>query len=106
MNHLFIKAAWSRFSLVSCIFAVLLVFTTVRAQTKMPNIISYQGQMTSSTGAIVNGMHHIVATLSDGELKPGSHTFDFNSSGLAAGSYFLTLVTPTVRRIERVDVEK
>ncbi|MFI5264991.1 MAG: T9SS type A sorting domain-containing protein, partial [Candidatus Kapaibacterium sp.] len=47
-----------------------------------------------------------VATISDGELKPGSHSFDFNSRTLSAGSYFLTLVTPTVQRIERVDVEK
>ncbi|HYM20162.1 MAG TPA: SBBP repeat-containing protein [Candidatus Kapabacteria bacterium] len=47
-----------------------------------------------------------VAVISDGELKPGSHSFNFNSQYLSGGSYFLTMTTPTVRRIERVDIEK
>ena len=47
-----------------------------------------------------------VGTISDGELKPGLHTFDFDSHNLNSGSYFLTLTTPTVRRMERVDIAK
>jgi hypothetical protein len=55
---------------------------------------------------LMNLLGQKIATISDGELKPGSHSFDFNSNQLSAGSYFLTFVTPTVRRIERVDIEK
>ena len=47
-----------------------------------------------------------VATISDGELRPGSHAFDFDSHNLSAGSYFLLMQTPTVRRMERVDLQK
>jgi hypothetical protein len=47
-----------------------------------------------------------VVSISDGELKPGLHSFDLNTHDLSAGSYFLTLATPTVRRMERVDIEK
>jgi hypothetical protein len=55
---------------------------------------------------VMNLLGQKIATISDGELKPGAHSFDFNSGSLAAGSYFLTFATATVRRIERVDLEK
>ena len=65
---------------------------------------------TTETGrtqlALVNVLGQQVVTISDGELKPGLHSFDLNTHDLSAGSYFLTLTTPTVRRVERVDVEK
>jgi hypothetical protein len=56
--------------------------------------------------AVMNLLGVQVAVISDGELKTGMHSFDFNTNGLAAGSYFLLLQTPTVRRLERIDVEK
>ncbi len=56
--------------------------------------------------SIMNLLGEKVAAISDGELKPGAHSFEFNSAKLSAGSYFLLLQTPTVRRLERVDVEK
>jgi len=55
---------------------------------------------------IMNLLGQKVANISDGELKPGAHSFDFNVGSLSAGSYFLLLQTPTVRRLERIDVEK
>ncbi|MDP4228850.1 MAG: T9SS type A sorting domain-containing protein, partial [Bacteroidota bacterium] len=56
--------------------------------------------------AVMNLLGQHVATLSDGELKPGSHSFDLDTKYLSAGSYFITLITPTVRRMERVDIVK
>ncbi|MFI5263230.1 MAG: SBBP repeat-containing protein [Candidatus Kapaibacterium sp.] len=55
---------------------------------------------------LMNLLGQKVATISDGELVPGMHTFDFDSHALTSGSYFLTLTTPTVRRMERVDLQK
>jgi hypothetical protein len=93
MNHLFNKTALRCFSSISCIFALVLAFTTVRAQTNVPRIINYQGQITSSEGAAVNGVHHIVATLysnslgtdalwqggCDAEIKNGIFTISLGS---------------------------
>ncbi|MBS1904945.1 MAG: choice-of-anchor D domain-containing protein [Bacteroidetes bacterium] len=47
-----------------------------------------------------------VTTIFDGELKPGTHTFQINTAGLSAGSYYLTLTTPTVQRLQRIDIVK
>lgn len=49
--HYFIRAI--------CIFTVLFVFTTAQAQTDVPRIISYQGQVTAADGKAINGTHHI-----------------------------------------------
>jgi len=56
--------------------------------------------------SLMNLLGAKVVSISDGELKPGAHSFDFNSQNLSAGSYFLLLETPTVRRLERMDIEK
>jgi WD40 repeat protein len=56
--------------------------------------------------AVMNLLGAKVANISDGELKPGAHTFDFNTKDLSAGSYFILLQTPTIRRLERIDVQK
>jgi hypothetical protein len=56
--------------------------------------------------SIMNLLGEKIASVSDRELAPGSHSFEFDSKNLSAGSYFLLLQTPTVRRLERVDVEK
>ena len=48
---------------------------------------------------ITNILGEQVATLFDGELKPGLHTFNFSSAKFSAGSYYLTLRTPTVNRL-------
>jgi len=56
--------------------------------------------------ALVNLLGATVVTISDSELKPGAHSFDINTNTLSAGSYFLMMQTPTVRRMQRVDVEK
>jgi hypothetical protein len=65
---------------------------------------------TTETGrtqlSLMNILGQKISSISDGELKPGSHSFDFNTKDLSAGSYFLLLQTPTVRRLERVEVEK
>jgi hypothetical protein len=55
---------------------------------------------------VMNLLGQKVATISDGELNPGTHSFDFNTGNLSTGSYFLLLQTPGVRKLERVDVEK
>ncbi len=47
-----------------------------------------------------------VATIWDSELQTGSHSFDFKTSDLPSGSYFVVMTTPSVRRIERIDVAK
>src|SRR5258708_23695031 len=49
---------------------------------------------------VMNLLGARVATISDGELKPGAHSFDFNAQNLSAGAYFLLMQTPTVRRLE------
>ncbi|MDP4228849.1 MAG: SBBP repeat-containing protein [Bacteroidota bacterium] len=56
--------------------------------------------------AVMNLLGQHMATLSDGELKPGSHSFDLDTKYLSAGSYFITLTTPTVRRMEMIGVVK
>ncbi len=55
---------------------------------------------------VMNLLGASVATISDGELKPGANSFDFNTAGLPSGSYFLLMQTPTARRLERIDVKK
>ena len=47
-----------------------------------------------------------IARLYDGEIESGAHTLSLNTSGIAAGSYYLSLVTPTVRRFARVDIAR
>jgi hypothetical protein len=65
---------------------------------------------TTETGrtqlSLMNLLGQKISSISDGELRPGNHSFDFNTKDLSAGSYFLLLQTPTVRRLERADVEK
>ncbi len=56
--------------------------------------------------SLVNLLGATVAKISDGELKPGAHSFELNTNTLSAGSYFLMMQTPTVRKMQRVDVEK
>jgi hypothetical protein len=56
--------------------------------------------------SIVNLLGAKVASVSDGELKPGAHSFNFNMNAVSGGSYFLLMETPTVRKLQRVDVEK
>ena len=47
-----------------------------------------------------------VATIWNSELQTGSHSFDFKTSDLLSGSYFLVMTTPTVRKMARIDVAK
>jgi len=63
MQHQINNSALCRFSRISCIFALVFVFNYARAQTPMPKIISYQGQITTTTGSLMTGTHHIVATI-------------------------------------------
>ncbi|HET9135913.1 MAG TPA: choice-of-anchor D domain-containing protein [Candidatus Kapabacteria bacterium] len=55
---------------------------------------------------VTNILGQTVTTLFDGEIEPGTHDFTLSTSGLSAGSYFLTLRTPTVRKIQRLDIAK
>ncbi|MEP7233755.1 MAG: choice-of-anchor D domain-containing protein [Ignavibacteriota bacterium] len=65
---------------------------------------------TNETGvthlSIMNLLGLQAATIYDGELTPGDHSFDIKSVGLPSGSYFLVMQTPTLRRLHRVDVAK
>ena len=70
---------------------------------------SFHFQVTASeTGRtqieLVNILGQKVAVIFDGELKRGAHDLDFNTSGLRTGSYYLTLTTPSLRKIKKVDV--
>jgi hypothetical protein len=56
--------------------------------------------------AVMNLLGQQVASVFDGELTPGAHSFVFNTNGLSSGSYFLMFATPTVRKMERMDVAK
>ena len=55
---------------------------------------------------IMNLLGQKIATISDGKLKPGAHSFDFDTKDVSAGAYFLLMQTPTIRKLERIDVEK
>ena len=55
---------------------------------------------------VMNLLGQKVATIWDGELEPGQHSFEFKTNDLASGSYFFTLTTPTVRTMQRLDVAK
>jgi hypothetical protein len=55
---------------------------------------------------VTNLLGQTVATLFDGEIEPGIHDFQLSTTNLSAGSYFLTLRTPTVRKIQRLDIAK
>jgi hypothetical protein len=55
---------------------------------------------------ILNLLGQTIATIVDGDLKPGNHTFDYNSHDLSAGSYYLVMQTPTVRRMQRIDIAR
>jgi hypothetical protein len=55
---------------------------------------------------VTNLLGQTVATIFDGEIEPGIHDFQLSTSSLSAGSYFLTLRTPTVRKIQRFDIAK
>lgn len=65
---------------------------------------------TTETGrtrlAMMDLLGQQVATICDGPLKPGDHSFNLNCYDLPSGSYFLMMQTPTVRRLQRVDVAK
>jgi hypothetical protein len=54
--------------------------------------------------ALVNILGQKAAIIFDGLLNRGVHEFDFDVHDLVGGSYFLTLTTPTVRKIKKVDV--
>jgi hypothetical protein len=56
--------------------------------------------------AVMDVLGRAVATLYDGEIGSGLHTLDLNISGVAAGSYYLQLATPTVHRLVRVDIAR
>jgi uncharacterized protein YegL len=45
-----------------------------------------------------------VMVVADGERDEGRHLFTVDTRGLSAGSYYLVLSTPTVRRVARVDL--
>lgn len=55
---------------------------------------------------LMNLLGQTIATIADGDLKPGNHSFDFNSHDLSGGSYFLVMQTPTVRKLQRIDIAK
>ncbi len=55
---------------------------------------------------LLNLLGQKVAMISDDDLKPGLHSFDFNPHGLSGGSYFIVLTTPTSRKMQRVEIEK
>ncbi len=87
---------------------------------KMPSITSISpnpsngmihiGIQTTESGrtriALMNLLDEKVATISDGELSPGAHSFNFNTSKLSTGSYFLMVQTPSMRRLQRMDVQR
>jgi hypothetical protein len=55
---------------------------------------------------LLNLLGEKIAMISDGELKPGIHSFWFNTRNVAAATYFLRLTTPTVVRLQRIDIQK
>ncbi|MEI8135225.1 MAG: T9SS type A sorting domain-containing protein [bacterium] len=55
---------------------------------------------------LLNVLGQHVAKVTDGELRAGSHSFDFNTNGIPAGSYFLMVSTPSAREVQRLDVVK
>ena len=55
---------------------------------------------------LLNLLGEKVATISDGELKPGVHDFDYDPRDRSAGSYFMVLTTPSARKMARVDLQK
>ncbi|MFI5262932.1 MAG: choice-of-anchor D domain-containing protein [Candidatus Kapaibacterium sp.] len=54
--------------------------------------------------ALVNILGQRVALIYDGDLSRGAHEFDFATHNLPTGSYFLTLKTPSVLKMRKVDV--
>lgn len=70
-------------------------------------IIEYEvdpGQAGQLNIALVDMLGRTVATVCDGEMRPGKHTLKLSTTGIAAGSYYLILMTSTVRRSVRVDI--
>ncbi|MEP7220001.1 MAG: T9SS type A sorting domain-containing protein, partial [Bacteroidota bacterium] len=55
---------------------------------------------------VINVLGQDVATLFDGDLVPGGTIIPFPTRGLAPGSYYVMLSTPTIRRVERVEILK
>jgi hypothetical protein len=55
---------------------------------------------------VMDVLGRTIATLYDGEIGSGAHKLTLNTSKIAAGSYYLSLVTPTVKRFARVDVAR
>ncbi len=55
---------------------------------------------------VMDVLGRTVATLYDGEIASGSHKLNLNTSQIAAGSYYVSLVTPTVKKFARVDIAR
>ena len=54
--------------------------------------------------AVVDMLGREVAVVYDGALSPGKHLLPFDTRLLPAGSYYLLLTTPAMRRAQRVDI--
>jgi hypothetical protein len=48
----------------------------------------------------------LITTLFNGDLESGRHLVSFNTRELSTGSYYVVLMTPTVRRVQRIDIVK
>ncbi|MFI5263923.1 MAG: hypothetical protein ACHQM6_05355, partial [Candidatus Kapaibacterium sp.] len=47
-----------------------------------------------------------IATIYEGEISEGRHSFQWNTGGISGGTYYLTMITPTVRRMQRIEIAK
>jgi hypothetical protein len=47
-----------------------------------------------------------IATLFDGEIASGEHRLQLTTANIAAGRYYVLLITPTLRTFARMDVTR
>src|SRR5579862_9109183 len=90
------------YSCIFCIFALSFAFINAKAQTNVPLMISYQGQVISSDGKAMTGTHKITATLYsdlDGKNSVWQGSYDAEVQNgifnilLGSGTYKLPDVT-------------